>query len=188
MTTSNPVPLKIRRLCWLVRAVGVALLASVLFLYLASWLLPDLALWDQHWARMARIGGLPVKAANAFSGGARFLVGALMLPYLACLVWAFHHLNRLLAGFERGDFFERVTVKHLRGFAGYLLLAKALSLAAVHVRVAMYLPLSTGAGPRVAFDITSDDLALLLLCALIFLIAHLMEEGDRLAEENRGFL
>ena len=30
--------------------------------------------------------------------------------------------------------------------------------------------------------------ALLLLCALIFLIAHLMEEGNRLAEENRSFL
>ena len=60
-TTVSP---KIRRLCWLVRAVAIVLLGSVLLLYLGSWLFPDLAVWDQHWARIARVGGLPVKAAR----------------------------------------------------------------------------------------------------------------------------
>jgi hypothetical protein len=179
-------PLKIRRLCWLVRAVALVLLVTVLGLYLATWLFPDLALWDQHWGRMAQVGGLPVKAAAAFTGSERFIIGAVCLPYLACLVWAFLHLWRMLRGFERGEFFDRATIGHLRAFAALLLLAKAMSLVAAHVRVAMYAPIAGTANLR--FSMTSDELALLLLCALIFLIAHLMEEGGRLADENRGFL
>ena len=61
-----------------------------------------------------------------------------------------------------------------------------MSLVAAHVRVAMYAPIAGAA--NLSFSMTSDELALLLLCALIFLIAHLMEEGGRLADENRGFL
>jgi Protein of unknown function (DUF2975) len=184
MTTA--VSAQVRRLCWLVRAVAVALLVSVLVLYLGTWLFPEAGLWDQHWAKMARIGGLPANAVSLLAGSDRFLVGAVCLPYLICLVWAFRHLGLMLRGFERGEFFERATVGHLRAFSGFLLLAKALSLIANHVRVAMFAPLL--GHPRIAFNISSDELALLLLCALIFLIAHLMEEGNRLAEENRSFL
>ena len=53
-------------------------------------------------------------------------------------------------------------------------------------RVAIYARVA--GHPMVVFNLSSDELALLLLCALIFLIAHLMEEGNRLAEENRSFL
>jgi hypothetical protein len=178
---------KIRRLCWLVRGLAALWLALVLFLYLGTWLAPEWSLWDLHWARLARVGGLSTKAVGQFAGADRVLVGAAALPYLACLVWAFHHLARMLASFERGEFFELAAVRHLRAFAGLLLLAKGLSLLAVHVRVAMYVHVAAP-GSRVQFSATGDDLAMLLLCALIFLIAHLMEEGQRLAEENRGFL
>jgi len=184
---TEPVPLKIRRLCWLVRGVGVLLLVSVFVLYLSTWAFPDLDVWKQHWARIASVGALPPRAAASFEGMDRFLVGAASVPYLACLAWAFFHLHRMLRGFERGAFFERSTVRHLRTFSGLLLLAKFLSLGAAHIRVAMYLPVAAP-GTRVGFSLTGDDLALLLLCALFFLIAHLMDEGDRLAEENRAFL
>ena len=183
----NPTSIKIRRLCWLVRAVALVLLASVLLLYLGSWLFPEWALWDNHWARMARIGGLPAKASASLQGADYFLVGAACLPYLACLALAFFHLDRMLRAFERGDFFERATVRHLRAFAGLLLLAKALSFAANHIRLWIYMPVAAP-GTKFVFSMTSDELALLLMCALFFLIAHLMDEGNRLAEENRGFL
>lgn len=183
-----PVLPKVRRLCWLVRAVGVLFVGSVLVLYLGTWAFPDLGLWQLHAAQMMRIGGLPPNAASALAGGDRFLLGAVSLPYLACLVWAFRHLFLMLRGFERGDFFERATVGHLRAFSGLLLLAKALSMVAVHVRVMMYAPYTGIGHPKFIVNVSSDELALLLMCALIFLIAHLMEEGDRLAEENRSFL
>lgn len=183
----NAASAKIRRLSACVRAVGLFLLVSVLFLYLATWLFPELPLWDQHWARIARVGALPVKAAASFEGAERFLIGAVCLPYLACLAIAYRHLDGLLRGFERAEFFEPGTVAHLRAFAGFLLAAKVLSLAANHVRAWLYMPLASP-GTRPAFALTGDEVALLLMCALIFLIGHLMEEGNRLAEENRGFL
>lgn len=178
---------KIRRLSAFVRVVGLFLLVLVLSLYLGTWLFPDLGVWDQHWARLARVGALPVKAAASFEGWERFLIGAVTLPYLACLTFAFRHLDRMLRGFERAEFFERATVSHLRAFAGFLLAAKLFSLLANHARIALYLPMA-GPGSRTSITISGDELALLLLCAVIYLVAHLMEEGNRLAEENRGFL
>ena len=41
---------------------------------------------------------------------------------------------------------------------------------------------------RAMVNLSSDDMAVLLMCALFFLIARMMEEGRRLAEENRGFI
>ncbi len=179
---------QVRRLCLLVRVVGLLLLASVLALYLGTWAFPDLELWNQHWALLARVAGLPPTAGSGLPAGQRIALGAVTLPYLACLVWAFCHLELLLRGFGRGEFFEKATVRHLRAFAGLLLLAKALSLIAGHVRVAMFTAWTAPSHMRIAINMSSDELALLLLCAVIFLIAHMMEEGHRLAEENRSFL
>jgi len=179
---------QVRRLCWVVRAVGASLLAVVLLSYLAPWALPDLDLWSQHWAKMARVGGLSPNAIVALTPGERFLLAAVAFPYLVCLVWAFRHLHEMLRGFEHAEFFGSATVGHLRAFAGFLLLAKALSLFAGHMRIGMYVGWTRPAPATFAFNISSDELALIVLCALIFLIAHMMEEGRRLEEENRSFL
>jgi Protein of unknown function (DUF2975) len=179
---------QVRRLCLLVRIVGVVLLASVLALYLGAWAFPDLELWSQHWALVARVAGLPPTAGIGLPPGERFALGAVTLPYLVCLVWAFCHLELLLRGLERAEFFEKATVRHLRAFAGLLLVAKALALIAGHVRVALFMAWTGPSHTRIAVNASSDELALILLCALIFLIAHMMDEGHRLAEENRSFL
>jgi len=178
---------QVRRLCWLVRIVGALLLALTLVLYLGTWAFPDLALWNTHWGAMMRIGGLPVNAGVALAPGDRFVLGAVCVPYLVCLVWAFRHLELMLRGFLRAEFFESATVRHLRAFAGFLLLAKALSLAAAHARVALSVTSGQSHG-RFVFNVSSDELALIRLCALIFLVAHMMDEGRHLAEENRSFL
>jgi hypothetical protein len=183
--TASP---EVRRLCWLIRAVALLLLVTVLVLYLATWLLPDLELWTQPWARLARVAGLQPGSLAALAPMDRFIMGVVTVPYLASLAWAFHHLDRMLRGFARAEYFERATVGHLRAFAGYLLLAKALLLVAIHVRVAMLVSLSSDTRAHFAINVSSDEIALLLMCALLFLIARMMEEGRRLAEENRGFL
>jgi hypothetical protein len=78
-------------------------------------------------------------------------------------------------------------VSDLRAFSGLLLIAKGLALLAMHVRVGLVVHL-LGTKTRMAINLSSDDLAILLLCALFFAIAGMMEEGRRLAEENRGFV
>jgi hypothetical protein len=134
------------------------------------------------------LGGLPANALADLSLGDRLLIGAISLPYLAALVWAFYQLDRMLRGFERGEFFERETVGHLRAFSGYLLLAKLLSLLAMHARVGALVHLLGQERIHTMVNLSSDDMAVLLMCALFFLIARMMEEGRRLAEENREFI
>ena len=85
-------------------------------------------------------------------------------------------------------FFERATVGHLRAFSGYLLLAKLLSLLAMHARVAAMVHLVGHEHVRAVVNLSADDMSVLLMCALFFLIARMMEEGRKLAEENRGFV
>jgi hypothetical protein len=43
-------------------------------------------------------------------------------------------------------------------------------------------------GRRTAVGVSSEELLLVLVCALFFLITNLMHEGRRLAEENEGFI
>jgi uncharacterized membrane protein (DUF4010 family) len=94
----------------------------------------------------------------------------------------------MLRQFEVGRFFERETVSDLRAFSGLLLVAKFLSLAAMHARTAIVVHLVGHENARLSVNLSADDLAILLLCALFFAIAGMMEEGRRLSEENREFV
>ena len=137
---------------------------------------------------VVHIAGLPANAMAALSITERLLIAAISLPYLCALVWAFYRLGKMLSGFERAEFFERATVGHLRAFAGYLLLAKVFSLAAMHLRVSVMVHMLGHQNMPVRLNLSNDDMAVLLMCALFFLVARMMEEGRRLAEENREFV
>ncbi len=182
------VPARVLRLCRLVRAVGVALLAMVFAVYALPTLAPGLEIWRQHWAEVSVVGGVPLAWISALGTSDRVLLAAVALPYLACLAWAFVHLDKLLRGFERGEFFAAATIRHLRTFAGLVLLARILAMMAGHLRVAIGASLRGGASGHILLNVTSDEMALVLLCTLIFLIAHMLEEGGRLEDENRSFL
>ena len=93
-----------------------------------------------------------------------------------------------LAAFSRGEYFERATVGHLRAFSGFLLIAKLLALGAMHVRSAMVMHMTEAKHQLLSINLSNDDLAVLLMCGLFFVIARMMEEGQRLAEENREFI
>jgi len=179
---------KLVRLCTLMRVACATFVALLAALLVTTWIWPDLVLWAHPFVLNLRLSGVPLNAASALSTGERLAVGALGLPSLAALAWAFYRLDRLLRDFARSQFFERATVGHLRAFAGWLLVAKALSLVALHLRVAA---LAQFLGPRhvhAVVNLSTDDVAVLLICALLFVIAHMMEAGRDLAEENRGFV
>ena len=177
-----------RRLCRAIRIGGVVFVVSVLAVYLFSWLMPPLPDHAHAVVLKLRLAGVSGSVLDGLPFTDRLLVASISLPYLAALVFAFWRLDRMLLGFERGQFFERETVGHLRAFSGFLLLAKLLSLAALHARVAAMVHMLGHDKVRVAINLSADDLSVLLMCALFFLIARMMEEGRRLAEENRGFV
>jgi hypothetical protein len=177
----------IARLSRWIRIAAWLFLATLVAIYVVTWAWPELTLQGHARVMSIHIAGISLASLSSLSIGERLLVSAASLPYLAALVWAFFRLDRMLRGFERGAFFERQTVGDLRAFAGLLLAAKVLSLLAMHVRGALVVHL-LGLKGHTMVNLSSDDLSILLLCALMFTIAHMMEEGRRLSEENRGFV
>ena len=183
----TPQTTPIQRLSRRIRIAAWIFLAALLAIYVVTWAWPDLTVHSHSRVMAVHIAGVSLTALSTLSLGERLLVSAASLPYIVALVWAFWRLDRMLRGFERGAFFERQTVGDLRAFAGLLLLAKVLSLVAMHVRVALVVHL-VGHKASAMVNLSSDDLSILLLCALMFAIAHMMEEGRRLADENKGFV
>ena len=178
----------IQRLCRWIRFGSILFVAGVLAIYVVTWCWPVATGDAQHFMLRMHVAGLPASAMASLSLSERALIASISLPYLAALLWAFYRLGKMLRAFERGEFFERATVGHLRAFAGYLLLAKLLSLAAMHLRVGALVHLLGREKMRVMVNLSSDDMAVLLMCALFFLVARMMEEGRRLSEENREFI
>ena len=187
MTTTSPSP--VQSLSRWIRYAAYLMAASVVGIYLVTWLFPEVTSHaHSHGVARIHLAGLPTTTFAALTPGERLLVASVSLPYLAAFVWAFLRLGRMLKSFERGSFFDRQAVGDLRAFAGLLLVAKILSLAAMHLRVAIVVHLLGHKPGQVLVNLSSDDLSILLLCALLFAIAHMMEEGRRLAEENREFV
>ena len=178
----------IKRLCRWIRLGSIVFITGVIVIYVVTWSWPGMPGHGNYVMLKLHLAGLPASAMASLPFAERILVASISLPYLAALLWAFYRLGQMLRGFERGEFFERATVGHLRAFAGFLLLAKALSLAAMHLRVGALVHLLGYEHMRVMVNLSSDDMAVLLMCALFFLIARMMEEGRRISEENREFI
>ncbi len=182
--TPYPVSPEIRRWCQGLRLGIAVFVIGLLALYIALWVWPEIRLGANpgHFILQSSVPLQDVPMAD------RLLLAAAGLPYLLILGYALYRLDQLLRGFMRGEFFDIATVGHLRAFSGYLLLAKALALLTMHLRA--YLMLRMPGHDKLQFSIhlSNDDVAVLLMCALFFVIARMMEEGRRLAEENREFL
>ena len=79
------------------------------------------------------------------------------------------------------------SIGHLRMFAGATLLATGLSILELPVRSAAVCAMQSGQC-EVTMKFNSEQLMMMLVCALFYLITRLMQEGRRLAEENESFI
>lgn len=114
---------------------------------------------------------------------------ALALPALLVLGDAVRQLALVLRQFEQGVFFTPQVARHFRRFAGGLLLGTVLTLLEPTVRCMLFGLLEDGASQlRLVIDITGGDLWTLLLCSVFFALAQILHEGQRLADENSGFI
>jgi hypothetical protein len=178
--TSNQT--SIRRMCAWLRAVAAIFISVVLLIYLASWLAPghmlpvppppavtagaaaDRAAVPHMHVMRIHLAGVSSSTLAALHTEQRLILASASLPYLLFLVLAFYRLDRLLAAFALGEYFERRTVGHLRAFSGFLLLAKLLALAAMHLRGAMVAHMTDGAQRMTSLNLSNDDIAVLLMC------------------------
>lgn len=132
--------------------------------------------------------GISVAQIGALSAPARAACIALGLPALLVLCYGLLRLARLLASVRRGALFERATIGHLRAFAGATLLSTVLAIAEPPLRSVMLRVAFDAPATHWAIGFSSEELMLVLVCTLFFLVTSMLHEGRRLAEDNAGFV
>lgn len=131
--------------------------------------------------------GLATAAKLALSPGQRAAGAALSSVPLLVMGYGLWRLDRLLLNFRRQDLFTVQSIGHLRAFAGATLASTLLTIAELPVRTLVFWFMAGGAR-QVSVGVRSEQVMLLLVCGLFYLVTRLMQEGRRLAEENEAFV
>lgn len=175
-------------LCRIIRWASIIFLGCVFTIQLFVLFVPPSLFTSYPLLMRLNLAGVSTQLLTQLSFDQRLLIALINLPQLAVLLWAYSHLVKLLRSFERGDFFTCAAVAHLRAFAGITLLAKVLSWLTLHARIGSIVQFLGEGKFGGKFSLTGDDLTVLLMCALFFLIARAMEVGRAAAEENKEFI
>ena len=175
------------RLCHVIRWLLLAFLLVQIVFFILSWVIPmPLSLGPIH-IQLDPDGmgvGL-VRELSSLQKTAGILIG---LPGLAALSYGIVRLGQALAGFQQGRIFAIDTIARLRSSAGATCLAIVLFMLEKPLRLMAFNAFGSGKGYPISIDVTSNELLLLLMCSLFYLIAGVMQEGRRLSEENEGFI
>ncbi|AKU22157.1 hypothetical protein ACZ75_12455 [Massilia sp. NR 4-1] len=117
------------------------------------------------------------------------LIGVgLGLPTLGMLFYAVVQFNSILTYIKDGMIFATRTIAAMQTFTGTLLLYMVLAnlerpLRALIVNATMDTPVL-----KSLFTVSANDLLLVLVSALFYVLTAIMHEGRRLEEENKGFV
>ena len=152
-----------------------------------SWLAPEtlqLGPVSMHFTP----GGMAAGAVAGLAPGLRWTGAACALPALLLLGYALLRLDRMLQACAAGRMFALGTVGHMKAFAAGLLGALVLGAVEPALRAGVW-RLGFGGPPRqVNVGVSSEELMLVLICSLFFVVASMMHEARRLAEDNEGFV
>lgn len=179
--------MQIGRLCRLLRAgLLIFLLVEVGFFILAwLWATP---FHIGPWKMLVVPDGMTLEARQAMPTLQRMLGIAVGLPPISLLVYGMLHLERTLRQFQLGAIFASRTIASLRVFAGATFLSVVLANFEQPLRALVFNLAYASQTNGITFDITSNEILLILVCGLFYLIVWIMHEGRRLAEENEGFI
>lgn len=132
--------------------------------------------------------GMDAGAVAGLAPALHWSGAACSLPALLMLGYALVRLDRMLAACSRGRLFALDTVGHMKAFTGGILAALVWAIVEPAVRAGVW-RFALDA-PRQAFDVgvSSEELTLVLVCALFFVVASMMHEARRIAEDNEGFV
>lgn len=152
-----------------------------------AWLAPEamhlgaVAIW--FWPRGMAPGAVAALTPAMHASGI-----ACALPALLLLGYALLRLDRMLRACAGGRMFAVDTVGHMKAFTGCILGALLLTIVEPVLRGAVW-RFGLGAPVRaVNVGVSSEELTLVLICALFFVVASMLHEARRLAEDNEGFV
>jgi hypothetical protein len=133
-------------------------------------------------ATLLGIGGLHLGTTGSGAPDAE-TAGALVsgIPF-ALGLW---RLLAMLRRIERGEVFERATIADLRGFALWVLVSSIASIVAPPLIELLLGLVRGGDSLTVTLSFESGDFFALLVSALLFFIARLFGEAQRIADDNR---
>lgn len=147
-----------------------------------------------YWAlashpELAVRGNLPVGAIQQpLQAWQRLACAVAMAVPLALFVAGLWHAQRCFAQFAKGQVFTDQATGHLRRLAGWVA-ASALAAMVAGAVVSVLLTLGNAPGSRhLAVGIGSDQVLTLFFAGMVWLIAEVMDQGQRLARENEQFV
>jgi hypothetical protein len=177
----------IRTYIWGVRLLSALLGALQLTYALLAWLLPE-AIHAGPVAMTFSPRGMETGDVAGLGPVLRWAGIACSLPALLLLGYALLRLDRMLGACSRGRMFALATVGHMKAFTGGILGALVLTIAEPALRAAVWRFGFGSRAQKVNVGVSSEELTLVLICALFFVVASMMHEARRLAEENEGFV
>ena len=157
-----------RRLRWIVLA-SAAIVALLTLFAIASAFSDPVEGVD---ISFSPVGSAYAELAVALLSGIPFIIGLF-------------HLARMLKGIEQGEIFTSRTIAGLKGFAFFVLLSALASILVPPIIAVASALSAAGREVRVALTFDGGDFFVLLVSALLFLLARLLGEAQRIEDENR---
>lgn len=177
----------VRRLCSLMQGILVVFLALEILYFVLSWrgsgtyrlVFMQMDFWPD---------GMTLDRLRYLSFEHRLIGIFLGLPALGMFFYAVVQFHSLLNYIKEGMIFATHTIATLQAFAGNLLLYMVLANLEKPLRAVILNAL--GANPKlvIVFSISGNELILVLVCTLFYILSAIMLEGRRLEEENKGFV
>jgi hypothetical protein len=168
----------LRMSTWLSHAAKIVALL-LLVATTVMWLVPEFA--AEAARSQSAIGTRPI----ALTVGARAAALVVSLSYVGLMALALWTASQLFAGFAAGTIFVPETGVRLRRL-GVLLLIYALLSPVCRAVIGIIVTLGNEKGQRVlALSISSQDVIVALISALLIVLGHIMAEAARIAEDNR---
>jgi hypothetical protein len=133
-------------------------------------------------------GGMGFDEARGLAGLPRLWGLVLAIPSVGAMVYGLWRLDRLLLIRSDKAMFSLRGIGHLRAFAGATALSTVLSIAEVPARGLVFRHAFGIEQAHIKVGVSSSEILLVLVCLMFYLIADLMHEARRIAQENESFV
>jgi hypothetical protein len=190
MNKSHPLHVELGwlfRFCRVIRWLMLAFLVIQVVFFLLPWIVSTP--FSVGPVRMhINLDGMTRGAVATLSASQKFAGMLVGLPGLVALTYGIVRLSMTLTRLQQGRIFTADTITYLRTSAGATLLSIVLFILEKPLRGIAFNALGNGNRYPIAIDVTSNELLLILVCSLFYLIVGVLQEGRRLSEENEGFI